>query len=46
MEIMNPKKSNIVGTLYKHPLMDLTDFNSNYLNFLRKYQKNKNLFFF
>ena len=30
---MNPKKSNIiVGTLHKHPSMDLTDFNSNYLN--------------
>ena len=30
---MNSKKSNIiVGTIYKHPLMDLTDFNSNYLN--------------
>ena len=33
IEIMNPKKSNIiVGTIYKHPSMDLTDFNSNYLN--------------
>ena len=32
IEIMNPKKSNIVGTIYQHPLMDLTDFNSNYLN--------------
>ena len=32
-EIMNPKKSNIIiGTIYKHPSMDLTDFNSNYLN--------------
>ena len=30
---MHPKKSNIiVGTIYKHPSMDLTDFNSNYLN--------------
>ena len=29
---MNPKKSNLVGTIYKHPSMDLTDFNSNYLN--------------
>ena len=30
---MNPKKSNIiVGMIYKHPSMDLTDFNSNYLN--------------
>ena len=32
IEIMNPKKSNIiVGTIYKHPSMDFTDFNSNYL---------------
>ena len=30
---MNPKKSNIiVGIIYKHTSMDLTDFNSNYLN--------------
>ena len=30
---MNPKKSNIVaGTIYKHYSIDLTDFNSNYLN--------------
>ena len=35
IEIMNPKKSNIiVGTIYKHPSMDLTDFNSNYVNSL------------
>ena len=35
IEIMNPKKSNIiVGTIYKHPSMDLTDFNNNYLNSL------------
>ena len=35
IEIMNPKKSNIiVGTIYKHPSMHLTDFNSNYLNSL------------
>ena len=33
IEIMNPKKSNIiVGTMHKHPSLDLTDFNSNYLN--------------
>ena len=32
IEIMNPKKSSIVGTKYKHPSLDLTDFNSNYLN--------------
>ena len=34
IEIMNPKKSNIVGAIYKHPSMDLTDFNSNYVNSL------------
>ena len=33
IEILNSKKSNvIVGTIYKHPLMYVTDFNSNYLN--------------
>ena len=32
-EIVNPKKSNIiVGVIYRHPSMDLTDFNCNYLN--------------
>ena len=33
IEIVNPKKSNIiVGVTYRHPSMDLTDFNCNYLN--------------
>ena len=33
IEIVNPKKSNIiVGFIYRHPSMDLADFNSNYLN--------------
>ena len=33
IEIANPKKSNIiVGLIYRHPSMDLADFNSNYLN--------------
>ena len=32
-KIVNPKKSNItVAVIYIHPSMDLTDFNSNYLN--------------
>ena len=32
-EIMNPKKANIiVDSIYKHPSMDLSDFNSNYIN--------------
>ena len=34
-EIINSRKSNtIVGCLYKHPNMDLADFNKNYLNTL------------
>ena len=33
IEIVIPKKSNIVvGVIYKHPSMDLTDFDCNYLN--------------
>ena len=33
IEIVNPRKSDIiVGVIYRHPLMDLTDFNYNYLN--------------
>ena len=33
IEIVNPKKSNIiVGVVYRHPSMDLTNFNCNYLN--------------
>ena len=32
VETDNPKKSNIiVGVIYRHPSMDLTDFNCNYL---------------
>ena len=31
--IVNPRKSNvIVGVIHRHPSMDLTDFNCNYLN--------------
>ena len=33
IEIVNPKKSNtLVGVIYRHPSMDLVDFNCNYLN--------------
>ena len=33
IEIVNAKKSNIiVGVIYGHPSMDLTDFSCNYLN--------------
>ena len=46
IEIVNPRKSNIiVGVIYRHPSMDLTDFNCNYLNkLLENISKNKNLF--
>ena len=47
IEIVNPKKSNvIVGVIYRHPYMDLTDFNCNYLNKLLENQRTKNLFFY
>ena len=38
IEIINPRKSNIiVGVVYKHPKMDVTDFSNNFLNnLLRK----------
>ena len=33
IEIVNPRKSNIiVGVIYRHPSMDLNDFNCNYLS--------------
>ena len=33
IEIDDPRKSNIiVGVIYRHPSMDLADFNCNYLN--------------
>ena len=33
IEIVNPKNSNIImGVIYRHPSMDLTDFNCNYLS--------------
>ena len=33
IEIVNPRKSNIiVGVIYRHPSMDLNDFNFNYLD--------------
>ena len=35
IENLKPKKSNIIiGSIYKHPLMDLNDFNTNDLNSL------------
>ena len=46
IEIVNPKKSNIiVGVIYRHPSMDLTDFSCNYLNqLLENISNEKNLF--
>ena len=33
IEVVNPRKSNlIVGVIYRHPSMDLNDFNCNHLN--------------
>ena len=48
IEIINSKKSNIiVGCLYKHSVMDITDFNKNYLNSLldKISKENKQVFF-
>ena len=48
VEIINPKKSNIiVGTIYRHPKMDVTEYN-NILNniFRKKLIKNKRQCFF
>ena len=48
IEIVNPRKSNIiVGVIYKHPKMDVTDFNNNFLNNLLKKinQEQKKCFF-
>ena len=34
IKIVNPKKLNIiVGVIYRHPSMDFTEFNCNYLNY-------------
>ena len=48
IEIVNPKKSNIlVGVIYRHPSMDLADFNCNYLNKLSEnISKEQNQFSF
>ena len=46
VEIINSRKSNIVGRLYKHPSMDISDFNKNYLNTLldKLSKENKQVF--
>ena len=48
VEIMNPKKSNIiVGTSYRHPKMDVTEFNNILSNLLKKInQEQKTVFLF
>ena len=46
-EIVNPRKSNIlVGVIYRHPSMDLADFNCNYLNKLLEniFKEQKSIF--
>ena len=47
IEIVNPKKSNIiVRGIYRHPSMDLADFNCNYLNqLLENISKEKKFIF-
>ena len=43
IEIINSRKSNIiVGCVYKHPNMDVSEFNKNYLNTLLDKLSNKN----
>ena len=32
IEIFNPKKTNIIGCSYKHPSMNINEFNDDYLN--------------
>ena len=46
VEIINPKKSNIiVGTIYRHPKMDVTEFNNILNNLLKKInQEQKTVF--
>ena len=47
IEIVNPKKSSIiVGVIYRHPSMDLTDFSCNYLKkFLQNISKKQKSIF-
>ena len=47
IEISNPKRSNIIiGCIYRHPNMDLDEFNDNYLNtLLDKVSKEKKFVF-
>ena len=43
LEIINPKKSNIIlGVVYRHPTMDLNEFNDKYVNKLLDKITNEN----
>ena len=43
IEIINPKKSNIIlGVVYRHPTMDLNEFNDKYVNKLLDKITNEN----
>ena len=47
IEVINPQKSNIIiGSIYRHPSMDLDDFNKIFLNkFLEKvYKEQKSVY--
>ena len=49
IEIYNPKKTNIIiGCIYKHPNMDINEFNDDYLNELldKLSKENKSIFLF
>ena len=42
-EIINPKKSNLIlGVVYRHPTMDLNEFNGKYVNKLLDKISNEN----
>ena len=46
LNLSTQKKSNIiVGVIYRHPSMDLTDFNCNYLNQLSKNISKEKIYF-
>ena len=48
VEIINPKKSNIIlGVIYRHPTMDLNEFNDKYVNKLLDNiaKENKTIFY-
>ena len=47
IEIINPKNPNvIIGCIYRHPTMNLNEFNNNYLNIIyKKFQKKRKMFF-